>query len=337
MAYKFTHSCVVIGKLARDAARTPPPDGEPFEFIDRSLTILGRTFDTYDERMRQEFLGQREFIASQSRGVDLRFEEIENKMNRRFDEVDKRFDEVDKKFKALEQKMDRRFEEVDKKMDRRFEEVDKKMRQRFDHIQKASRNFLRTRGWEEIYPVGSFDSQGSILTPQYFPRTVKRFWKLKGPSQSKQSENDIIQSLGLTRSIVHRLIYLTRFYNIQGYEEWGMDVESHEGCSDSDESTEGSSKSSRLPVPVEVAVRSNPEIAHRALAAQLGLVYDEIQKFMERAHEFGNTQPQEENKRRQDNQTSADRKRRAFKRSPEDEGTELTSPVDHPSSQDRTS
>ncbi|MCJ1396624.1 hypothetical protein MMC18_009515 [Xylographa bjoerkii] len=229
--------------------------------------------------------------------------------------------------------MDRRFEEVDKK----FEEVDKKMRQRFDHIQKASRNFLRTRGWEEIYPVGSFDSQGGIHTPEYFPRTVKRFWKLKSPSQSKQSEDDMREILRLTRSIVHRLIYLIRFYNIQGYEEWGMDTESHEGCSDSDESSEGSSKSSRLPVPVEVAVRSNPEIAHRALAAQFGLVYDEIEKFMERAQGFGQAQAKEGNKRRQDEQTSEDRKRRAFKRSPEDEGTEVTSPVDLLSSQERTS
>jgi len=56
-----------------------------------------------------------------------------------------------------------------------------------------------------------------------------------------------------------------------------MDAESHEGNSDSNDSNKESSGSSRLPVPVEVAVRSNPEIAYRTLAAQLGLLYDKIQ------------------------------------------------------------
>ena len=77
--------------------------------------------------------------------------------------------------------MDRRFKEVDEQ----FKGVDKKMRKRFNHAQKASRNFLRTRGWEEIYPMGSFDAQGGIHIPDRFPRTVKRFWKLKDSWQSK--------------------------------------------------------------------------------------------------------------------------------------------------------
>lgn len=61
---------------------------------------------------------------------------------------------------------------------------------------------------------------------------------------------------------VDRLIYLLRFYNTQGYEEWGMDTDSLERDSSSDESAENSSGSSRLPIPLEVAARSNPEIAH---------------------------------------------------------------------------
>ncbi|KAL2040405.1 hypothetical protein N7G274_006848 [Stereocaulon virgatum] len=114
MEYKFKHSLVVMGQLARDTARTPPSeDDSPLEYVDRSLTILGRTFDAYNQRMRQEFLSQREFTASQFRGVEKKIEEVEKKMDRRFEEVEK--------------KMDRRFEEVEKKMDRRFEEVEKKI------------------------------------------------------------------------------------------------------------------------------------------------------------------------------------------------------------------
>ena len=140
MNYKFSHSLVVLRHLARDTARTSPSkENPPFKYVDRSLTILNRTFDMHGERMRQKFLDQRDFIATQ-------FQEIEKKMNGRFKEVEKkmneRFKEVDGRFKKIEKKMDGRFKE----MDERFEELDKKMRQRLDHIQKASRNFLRTRG-----------------------------------------------------------------------------------------------------------------------------------------------------------------------------------------------
>lgn len=126
--------------------------------------------------------------------------------------------------------------------------------------------------------------------------------------------------------IVHKLIYLIRFYNVQGYEEWGADAESHEwGDTDSDDDTM-SSKSSKLPVPVESAVRSHPEFAHRALAAQLGLAYDEIEKFMERAQAMREAQSKELKKRGQDVDVTA-RKKWAFQKSSDGEGTDVTSPT----------
>ncbi len=215
MEYKFTHSVVVMGQLAKESSRTPPSEGNsPFEYIDRSLTTLGRTSDVHSERMREEFLSQREFIAHQIKEVEIKvdgrfnevekqFEDAEEKMHRRFKEADKkmdgRFNEVDKKLEEKMEKMDGRFNEVDKKleekmekMDRRFNEVDKKIdgvdnkiRDYLNHMQKASRNFLRTRGWEEIYAVGSLDPHGGIQTPDYFPRNVRHFWRLKDATQSK--------------------------------------------------------------------------------------------------------------------------------------------------------
>ena len=136
MDYKFKHSLVVMGQLAQDTARTPPSeDDPPLEYVDRSLTILGRTFDAYNQRMQQEFLGQREFIASQFREVekkmDGRFEEVEKKMDERFKQVDGRFKQVDGRFEELEKKMDGRFEEVEKsfqKVDRRFDKQEGEIR-----------------------------------------------------------------------------------------------------------------------------------------------------------------------------------------------------------------
>ena len=110
MDYRFKHSLVVMGQLAQDTARTPPSeDDPPLEYVDRSLSILGRTFDAYNQRMQQEFLGQREFIASQ-------FREVEKKMDERFQKVDRRFEEVEKK-------MDERFQKVDRRFDKQEGEI----------------------------------------------------------------------------------------------------------------------------------------------------------------------------------------------------------------------
>ncbi|KAL9124215.1 MAG: hypothetical protein Q9217_006434 [Psora testacea] len=176
MEYQFKHSLVVMGQLAKDTARTPPSENDPpFEYVDRSLTILGRTFDANNQKMQQEFLSQREFIASQFRGVEKKIEEVEKKMDGRFEEVDSRFEEVEKKmdgrfeevhgrfeevhgrfeevhgrfeevhgrFEELEKKMDGRFEELEKKMDGRFEEVEKKIDGRF---QEVDRRFDKQEG-----------------------------------------------------------------------------------------------------------------------------------------------------------------------------------------------
>ena len=157
--------------------------------------------------------------------------------------------------------------------------------------------------------MGTFDAQGGIHTPERFPRTVKRFWCLKDPSQSKQSKNRISWILQLTVRTVNQLIDLLRFYGVEGYEEWGMDADSLEENSDSDESAKNSSRSSVLPISLEVAVRSHPIIAHRALAAQLGLTYDGIKGFMDRAQELSHTRAEGRKKRGHHEQTSRERKR----------------------------
>ncbi|KAL8644825.1 MAG: hypothetical protein Q9210_007052 [Variospora velana] len=106
-----------MGQLAQETARTPPSeDHPPFEYIDRSLTILGRTFDAHSQRMQREFLGQREFIASQ-------FREVEKKMDGRFEEMDGRFEEMEKKMDERFEQIDRRFEQIDRRFDKQDGEI----------------------------------------------------------------------------------------------------------------------------------------------------------------------------------------------------------------------
>ncbi len=186
MAHNFTRSRVVIRQLAQASARTPPSEEDsPFEYVDRSLTILGRISDVHGERMREEFLSQRKFIAHQIKDVEVkvdgRFNEVKEQSQDAEENMRTQFKEVEKQFENAEEKMDGRFKDVYKKIDG----VDKKMRDYLNHMQKASRNFLRIRGWEEIYPVGSLDPHGGIQTPDYFPRNIRHFWRLKDPKLSK--------------------------------------------------------------------------------------------------------------------------------------------------------
>ena len=66
--------------------------------------------------------------------MNLRFEEMQRNMDKRFDAVDKRFEE-------MQQGMDKRFEAVDKRfesMDKRFESMDK----RFDDMIRRMDRFM---------------------------------------------------------------------------------------------------------------------------------------------------------------------------------------------------
>lgn len=54
---------VTLQRLAQETARTPVEDSA-FEYVDRSLIILDRTVDVHSERIRQEFLVQREYVTA---------------------------------------------------------------------------------------------------------------------------------------------------------------------------------------------------------------------------------------------------------------------------------
>ncbi|KAL2813908.1 hypothetical protein BJX63DRAFT_393557 [Aspergillus granulosus] len=107
-----------------------------------------------------------------------------------------------------------------------------------------------------ITPVPVVEDDGTLRWPEYFPRTVWRFWCLK------------------KRSRLNRLTQLAEFYRLGGYEYWGrMHHDGMFAASDSD-----SSDSSDYPSNLTraEAVRLYPEAAHQALAATLGLVYYKI-------------------------------------------------------------
>ncbi|PWY94206.1 hypothetical protein BO94DRAFT_324695 [Aspergillus sclerotioniger CBS 115572] len=127
---------------------------------------------------------------------------------------------------------------------------------RMKHSERVRFNSLAHTTHAPITPVPVVEDAGSLQWPEYFPRTVWRFWCLK------------------KRSRINRLVQLAEFYQLGGYEYWGrMHQEQSLFASDSD-----SSDSSDYPSNLSraEAVRLYPEAAHQALAATLGLVYYKI-------------------------------------------------------------
>ncbi|MBG9367653.1 hypothetical protein [Streptococcus sp. NLN64] len=70
--------------------------------------------------------------------VKLRFQHLEEEIDRRFEQVDKRFEQVDKRFEQV----DKRFEQVDK----RFEQIDRRFEQIEDHLIKIDNRFIQIDG-----------------------------------------------------------------------------------------------------------------------------------------------------------------------------------------------
>ncbi|KAL4935094.1 hypothetical protein BDV06DRAFT_137627 [Aspergillus oleicola] len=126
---------------------------------------------------------------------------------------------------------------------------------RMKHSERVRFNSLAHTTHAPITPVPVVEEDGSLQWPEYFPRTVWRFWCLK------------------KRSRLNRLAQLAEFYRLEGYEYWGRMHQTDGMFCDSD-----SSDSSDCPSNLTraEAVRQYPDAAHQALAATLGLVYYKI-------------------------------------------------------------
>ncbi|CEL06380.1 hypothetical protein ASPCAL07485 [Aspergillus calidoustus] len=124
---------------------------------------------------------------------------------------------------------------------------------RMKHSERVRFNSLAHTTHAPITSVPMVEEDGTLRWPEYFPKTVWRFWCLK--------------------KRINRLQQLADFYELGGYQYWGR--MHHDGMfasdSDSSDSSDYPSNLSRAE-----AVRLYPEAAHQALAATLGLVYYKI-------------------------------------------------------------
>ncbi|KAJ6102395.1 hypothetical protein N7486_004822 [Penicillium sp. IBT 16267x] len=186
---------------------------------------------------------------------------------RMFKSFDTRMDSVESRMGSLESRMDTmnsRMDSMDSRMismDSRMISMDSRMASMDSRMELADRirfNSLTHTIHANIRPVPVVLEDGSLEFPQYFPRTVWRFWCLK------------------KRSRAHRLAELAEFYQLQGYQDWRhMQPAAEMFANDSDSSD---SSDTGYPITRAEAVYRYPEAAHQALAATLGLVYYKIRK-----------------------------------------------------------
>lgn len=81
------------------------------------------------------------------------------------------------------------------------------MKAKLNQMEGRSFNRSRILPRHTLSSIGIFRSDIGFTLPEYFPPTINDFWKLQFPPQEE------------------KLIYLLRFYQIQGYDQWGQIVD----------------------------------------------------------------------------------------------------------------
>ncbi|PVH68433.1 hypothetical protein DL98DRAFT_662180 [Cadophora sp. DSE1049] len=151
------------------------------------------------------------------------------------------------------------------------------MKARLNQMEGRSFNRSRVQPRHTLSSIGIYNPDVGFTLPDYFPPTINDFWKLQFPPQEK------------------KLIYLLRFYQIQGYEQWGQAVDGFDQSpagdtqdpltsgSSSQSQSDDSDDSSPDDLSLEEAARKYPRVAIEELGSILGIVFEDIQNFFERA------------------------------------------------------
>jgi hypothetical protein len=131
---------------------------------------------------------------------------------------------------------------------------------------------------------------------------------------------------------VELLIYLVRFYDVQGYETWkntDARTNSQKSENDDDSDVESGPDMEDSLLSLEEAVRTYPHVAVEELAPKIGLVEADYDAFRAKAAER-RQRPQPPAIKRQPEALDRNVARRSEKR-PKQEETRSTTPQDHPS------
>jgi len=253
--HHFHRSLPIINRVGPDADLNPY---DRDDYVDASLATLG------DNMIISGVF--RESQQLQDKGIRQEFKQQRIYMDRHFEKIDERFH----------------------RMDQRFERADI----RLEEMRARQLNSMCSRAHEPIHAIAKIEASDKtpylVRLPKYFPKNVGQFWRLKSPGHGKFECIEVAfphrhkpANMG---TIEDKLIYLIRFYEIQGYEGWGTSFDAYttqqsaHGSSSTDDSSD-LEKLTTSELALDDAVRQYLNNALRALAGYLGLVYGDVMRW----------------------------------------------------------
>lgn len=186
-----------------------------------------------DDRLKREFSN-----------VHTRIDELDDRVDARFNKVDARFDKID----ALLQKMDARMDRMDTRMDEMSVDIKRS--------EALSVNARLRHPFFPIRPIPAYHHGSGLVFPDTYPKDAKTFFSLREPSSDAQKR---------------LLIYLVRFYDIQGYKNWTSNSNTSWDEDEVLEADASSSFDSNKSVSLEDATLRYPKKAVESLAIIFGL------------------------------------------------------------------
>ncbi|KAL8669948.1 MAG: hypothetical protein Q9168_005482 [Polycauliona sp. 1 TL-2023] len=201
-------------------------------------------------------------VESTEANLEVRIGELEDSLVARMGELEEKIDDVDTvvatRLESTEESLVEKVDRLNKHTIKVLDTLDARTQRHLEDMRALHRNALCTQGWQRIEPVRSLSGRNAL--PRNYPGSVRSFWNLKDRSKSDA------------------LTVLLQYYDVEGYQSWDQ------------EDSPGTPISSARPTvnvclwpptTLRSAVHDHPEIAHRALALELGLDYDKVQVCME--------------------------------------------------------
>ena len=247
--------------------------------LDSLADQINDGFTDIQDRVGDDVENKFDSVEAMIGEVEGKIEDFEGRIGEvvdKLDVVEGTVNDMDGKFEGVETFVDTRLiateeilhvkvHEVKRDMSCRLKDLEEKMDFQFQDIRTLAHNSLCRQGWQQVKPVWGTNAQGNRALPLHFPHTVIGFWKLKDANKSKYESDLLVEAVA--DMIGNVLRELLQFYKVRGFEQWPKDQDD------------------------QGRVQAFQDLAHQALAIELGLSYDAIQAKMERKRTLEHVEP----------------------------------------------
>ncbi|MEK7813246.1 MAG: hypothetical protein AAB296_05740 [Candidatus Desantisbacteria bacterium] len=105
-------------------------DKKTMDVLVANIIPTSKYFEIRFDYLQQQVDTRFDYLQQHVHDVKLGVMSLEDRMNKRFEQVDKRFEQIDKRFEQI----DNRFATIQSDMDKRFDRIDNRLDDRFEQI-----------------------------------------------------------------------------------------------------------------------------------------------------------------------------------------------------------